>query len=305
VRTFAHSALGISLAGALLAGCGTSQLPSATSPSGAARFAFTHHITFRYTGKKQTFKVPRGVTRIRVIAVGANGGGRVIAHGGRVSAVIPVTPSETIAIYVGGAGSSSRGGFNGGAGGQTAYGDNSGYGGGGASDVREGGDALKNRVVVTGGGGGQGFAPFQVGKRYGGRGGQGGARTGGSGKAGCCDKHLGNGGGGTGGTQQRGGSGGEGSGQSGQTGQLGYGGVGGSGCPTSCGGYLGGGGGGGGGGYYGGGGGGGGIFYGSAGEGGGGGGGGGGGSSFAEGSATHVQMTSGVHEGDGMILIAW
>ena len=143
-------------AAALFAGCRGSQLPAATSPSGATPFAFTHHMTFRYTGKKQTFKVPSGVTRIQVIAVGASGVGEVIARGGRVSAVIPVAQSETLVIYVGGTGTSSGGGFNGGgAGGQSYDGLGlAGYGGGGASDVRQGGDAPADRVIVAGGGGG-------------------------------------------------------------------------------------------------------------------------------------------------------
>ncbi len=303
-----RSAFSIGAAAALLAGCGGSQLPAATSSSGAAPFAFTHQMMFRYTGEKQTFKVPRGVTRIRVIAVGGSGGGTVIAHGGRVSAVIPVTPSETLAIYVGGAGTSSGGGFNGGgAGGQTDYGSN-GYGGGGASDVREGGDALKDRVVVAGGGGAQGARTPSQCRRYCGFGGQGGARTGGSGKAGCCT-HVGNGGsGGTGGSQSQGGSGGEGpdgAQNAGGSGQLGYGGAGGSGCGGSTCGYNGGDGGGGGGGFYGGGGGGGGVFFGSAGAGGGGGG--GGGSSYAQPGASDVHMLRGAKRaaGDGLVVISW
>ena len=40
------------------------------------------------------------------------------------------------------------GGFNGGGNGNSAYG----YAGGGASDIRIGGSALQNRVVVAGGG---------------------------------------------------------------------------------------------------------------------------------------------------------
>ncbi|MGB6646640.1 MAG: glycine-rich protein, partial [Candidatus Cybelea sp.] len=145
-------------AAALFAGCRGSQLPAATSPSGAKPFAFTHHVTFRYTGKKQTFKVPSGVTRIQVIAVGASGVGEVIARGGRVSAVIPVTQSETLAIYVGGTGTSPGGGFNGGGAGGHSYGRAGfgGDGGGGASDVRQGGNVPADRVIVAGGGGGQG-----------------------------------------------------------------------------------------------------------------------------------------------------
>jgi hypothetical protein len=182
-------ALGIGVVAALLVGCRTSQLPATISPSAATPFAFTHHMTFRYTGKKQTFNVPSGVTRIRVIAVGASGGGSVVAHGGRVTAVIPVTPSERLAVYVGGAGTSSTGGFDGGgAGGRTCYSSNgcgySGYGAGGASDVREGGDALTDRVIVAGGGGGGGGGGF-----YGG----------GGGGAGILDFSIGIGSGGGGG----------------------------------------------------------------------------------------------------------
>jgi hypothetical protein len=47
----------VALLVALLVGCGGSALPSATSPGGAA-FAVTHHMTFYYTGEKQTFKSP-------------------------------------------------------------------------------------------------------------------------------------------------------------------------------------------------------------------------------------------------------
>ena len=91
---FSRYAFSIGLASALLAGCGGSQLPGATSPSGRAQFGPVHHMVFVYTGKKQTFKVPTGVTRIRVIAVGGDGGGSAVGHGGRVTAVIPVTPSR-------------------------------------------------------------------------------------------------------------------------------------------------------------------------------------------------------------------
>jgi hypothetical protein len=305
MKTLAHIVVMIGAA-ALFAGCGGSLPPGATSPSGAAPFVFTHHKTFSYTGKKQTFKVPNGVTRIHVIAVGASGGGKVIADGGRVSAVIPVSPSETLAVYIGGAGTSTAGGFNGGgAGGQTTTvsGDDSygGYGAGGASDVREGGDALKDRVVVAGGAGGQGGA-LTGDYKFGGRGGQGGALTGSSGKAGCC-KHYG-GDGGTGGTQSQGGSGGNGF-NPGKSGQPGYGGGGGSGCDRPSCAYPSGGGGGGGGGFYGGGGGGGSAFSGSQGSSGGGGG--GGGSSYVESTASKVHLSRGSKEaaGNGLVVVSW
>jgi hypothetical protein len=311
--TLARYALTIGAAAALLAGCRASQLPGVTSssgaansPSGVAPFVFTHDMMFRFTGKKQTFKVPSGVTRIRVIAVGASGGGSVIAHGGRVSAVIPVIPSETLAIYVGGAGTSSTGGFNGGgAGGRTCYSSSgcgySGYGAGGASDVREGGDALTDRIVVAGGGGGRGGNGVGT---NGGSGGKGGASIGGRGKKGCCGYFI-SGGGGTGGTQDQGGSGGKSSGHRGESGQLGNGGGGATGCGTSECGYDGGGGGGGGGGFYGGGGGGAGILDFSIGIGSGGGG--GGGSSYLEPTAKDVHMCQGWKNatGNGLVVFSW
>jgi len=74
--------------------------------------------------------------------------------GGSVKATIPVTPGEKLAIFVGGYGATA-GGFNGGGtGGSTGGSGGNGGGGGGASDVRQGGDRLANRVVVAGGGGG-------------------------------------------------------------------------------------------------------------------------------------------------------
>lgn len=310
MKTSVNFALSISVAAALLAGCGASQLPAGSSPSGAGPFALTHQITFQYTGEKQTFKVPHGVTRIRVIAVGGSGGGNIIAYGGRVSAVIPVTPSETLAIYVGSAGSWSGGGFNGGAAGgviPVSSGDGShGYGGGGASDVREGGNALTDRVLVAGGGGGQGNGPSYGNRNS--KGGQGGALTGAAGRGGCC-RHFQNGGdGGTGGTQSQGGSGGAGPQNAGESGRLGIGGSGGSGCggtgTETCS-WNGGNGGGGGGGFYGGGGGGGGMFFGCCGAGGGGGG--GGGSSYVESTASNVHLQRGWKDasGNGLVVFSW
>ena len=308
MRIFPRCALTVG-ASALLAGCGGLQLPIATTASNAAPSAVTHHAIFRYTGKKQTFKVPGGVTRIHVIALGGGGAGSVMAHGGRVSAVIPVTPSETLVIYVGGAGTSSTGGFNGGgAGGRTCYSTNgcgySGYGAGGASDIREGGDALKDRVVVAGGGGGQGGNGVGT---SGGYGGNGGAGIGERGRKGCCGYFI-SGRGGTGGTQDQGGSGGKssgGSGQQGESGQRGDGGAGGTGCASSTCGYPGGGGGGGGGGFYGGGGGGAGILDFSIGIGSGGGG--GGGSSYVEPNAIKSHMWRGwkTATGNGLVVLGW
>jgi hypothetical protein len=298
---FSRCALGICAAAAMLAGCGGSSPPIGTSGSGDD--TRTYHRTFKYSGKEQTFQVPAGVTQVTVVALGAAGGPQPGSQGngalgGRVSAELPVKPGEQLAVFVGGAGAS--GGYNGGGSGQgrTDYASGA---GGGASDIREGGSALKDRILVAGGGGGEGESgrPSTDGS-----GGQGGGKTGGRGVDGenfgghdACRRPEGDGGGG--GTQQSGGTGGHAHcrlASSGKPGILGNGGAGGTGI----------GGGGGGGGYYGGGGGGGGneiMSYGLY----GGGGGGGGGSSYAERNAREYQSWRGWKDasGDGSVVFSW
>jgi len=315
-------ALGATAIVAMLAGCGGTQppmgAPNALDPPRK------HHRqkqsqTFSFTGSEQTFTVPAGVKQIRVIALGGSGGGGMGARGGRVSAVIPADPGESLAVYVGGGTDGQLGGFNGGGkGGYSSWevrGIHShGHGGGGASDVRENGDSLADRVLVAGGGGGQGG--FDCGNRcqtYGlsGAGGAGGGTTGGGGQGGGGGVYGAGGGGG--GTQSAGGAGGKGgdsgSGYSGigHAGRAGHGGHGGYGCLHHQHGYCGegGGGGGGGGGYNGGGGGGAGAsiertYV-------GGGGGGGGGSSYAERRATDVHMWQGWKNPDrnGLVVFSW
>jgi len=226
-------ALGSCVAAAVLAGCGYPNASTAP-PVNAASESLPHHKTFDYTGARQSFVVPDGVTKVTIVAVGARGGGveyedrDIQALGGRVRAIIPVTPGEKLAVFVGGQGSRSNGGFNGGGSGAGAPSCCEAYGGGGASDVRQGGDRLKDRVLVAGGGGGEeSFGSLE----YGGLGGKGGY-------------------GGGGGTQSggvAGGNGGSGSypGPPGSAGSLDVGGSGGQGGVSS---YAGGGGGGGGGG---------------------------------------------------------
>ena len=108
--------------------------------------------TFDYTGGMQTYVVPPGVTTLHMELFGAAGYGN-LGYGGRVEAVLNVTPGETLNIFVGGEGTATTGGYNGGgnAGGSSSYG-----AGGGASDVRQGGTALADRIIVAGGGGGSG-----------------------------------------------------------------------------------------------------------------------------------------------------
>jgi hypothetical protein len=292
---------------AMLAACGQAQpqivAPVILNPVGSER---AHQQTFEYTGKAQSFTVPARVMRVTVTANGASGptqGGSSCyfngGNGGVVKATILVTPGETLAIYVGGEGvgdtsncsTAFEGGFNGGGnGGNETYCLN-GTGGGGASDVRQGGTALRNRVIVAGGGGGGGIANSVF---FAGNGGAGG------GKIGAHGTHTDVGGyGGAGGTQHRGGKGGDGgmrsnTGSRGHAGSLGIGGAGGNGQFAGCGG-------GGGGGYYGGGGGGGADGASAA-----GGGGGGGGSSYIEPGVKYVENDRGAASpGNGVVVISW
>jgi hypothetical protein len=180
---FGRYALGAAALVAMLAGCGGAQSPMA-SPGA---FNLSHKVpdteqsqTFSFTGRKQTFTVPTGVTRIKVTASGASGynyspGGL----GGLISAVVRVTPGESLAVFVGGEGTYyGVGGYNGGGNGNCDPA-GCGGGGGGASDVRQGGSKLKDRVVVAGGGGAQG--EFGGGCGCGNVGGAGGGRTGATG----------------------------------------------------------------------------------------------------------------------------
>lgn len=120
--------------------------------------------TFDFTGAAQTYDVPNDVNLLKVETWGAQGGGSEACDtnenqddgglGGYAVGYLMVTPGETLNVYVGGKpgqvnGSGSPGGFNGG-----GVGGLYGGAGGGASDIRMGGSALEDRVVVAGGGGG-------------------------------------------------------------------------------------------------------------------------------------------------------
>ena len=305
LKTFASCALYFSAA-ATLAGCGEAQLQSPPSNRIDVGHVRVDHRIFQYVGQAQSFQVPLGVTHVTVEASGASGptqGGKSCyftgGNGGVVKATITVKSAETLDVIVGGEGSGDttscnagyQGGFNGGGnGGNETYCGN-GTGGGGASDVREGGNGLRDRIIVAGGGGGGGIANPVY---YAGVGGDGGGKIGGKGTGVPVGGY-----GGAGGTQHRGGKGGDGGmrtmrSSKGHNGKLGAGGDGGNGYLSGCGG-------GGGGGYYGGGGGGGADGASAA-----GGGGGGGGSSYVEPGATKIQNARGAAKpGNGLIVISW
>lgn len=243
-------------------------------------------VSFNFTGNVQSWTVPPCVTSISVTMAGADGGGTSGGNGAVISGTLAVTPGQVLNIYVGGTGTcntNSGGGWNGGGTGKAANSSaNGSCGGGGATDIRIGGTALANRVMVAAGGGGMG----------------GGTQDAAGGVGGCASGATGVnsfGGGGTGGTQTSGGAGGTpwGSGQNGAPGSLGNGGAG---ATDNC--YNNSPGGGGGGGYYGGGSGGADCFssapY--------GGGGGGGGSSLTPAGGT---CTQGSNNGPGYVIITY
>ena len=182
-RTIGRLLSAASFALVLTAGVGSpSTVGAATSPS---------QISFANTGAPQTWVVPSGITKIATKVCGASGEFSASGHnlfagrpgyGGCVSAVLAVTPGETLIVRVGGVNDLHvENAYNGGGASPCVDDMLCGGGGGGASDVRQGGDALSNRVLVGGGGGGGGGSTDPLG----GRGGSGGnGRNGFSGDAG-------------------------------------------------------------------------------------------------------------------------
>lgn len=264
--------------------------------------------TFDYTGGMQTYTVPADITLIQIDVYGAQAqvetdedyDQSIGGLGGFATGALVVTPGEVLNIYVGGTGTEDIAGYNGGALGglgtpSTGDGGRAGSGGG-ASDVRQSGTDLIDRVIVAGGGGGGGRDYINgscIPCGTGGNGGAGGALTGTDGDDPFYDIGLypNVGSGGKGGTAIEGGAGGDGpEGPDGNPGTLGLGGAGIDGTQSVASG-------GGGGGYYGGGSGAGANFgSGVA------GGGGAGGSSYL-GALTEASTSGGVQEGNGQIVI--
>jgi hypothetical protein len=138
----------------LLVGCvpptgpGGRPLPrNCVRSNGVVRCTFAYNGKDGSDGSPQQFVVPSGVDSVAVDAFGAqggNGGGL----GGNAGGTFSAAPGTVLHIRVGGSPTSTAGGYNGGGAGDPA--------GGGASDVRIGGTSLADRVVVAGGGGGEG-----------------------------------------------------------------------------------------------------------------------------------------------------
>jgi hypothetical protein len=157
---FRHIAFAaVALALAPLAGCIPPTDPGGPKlPGNCVTRDTTVRCTFAYNGKDgsdggpQQFVTPAGVRSVTIDAFGAQGGGGG-GLGGHARGTFTVAPSTVLYIRVGGSPADGvGGGFNGGGAGSPS--------GGGASDVRIGGDTLANRVVVAGGGGGQGLYDF-------------------------------------------------------------------------------------------------------------------------------------------------
>ena len=162
--------------------------------------------TFNFTGGMQSYTVPVGVTSLTITARGAQGAnqtpGGTGGLGGSVQGVLSVSAGQVLNIFVGGQ-NGYNGGALGGVNGNTVFsGPSTGNAGngGGATDIRIGGVALANRVLVAGGGGGAGHNgvwPSCQTAGPAGNGGSGGGLTGGNGSGGSSTACNCTGGGGT------------------------------------------------------------------------------------------------------------
>jgi hypothetical protein len=147
-------------------------------PGGCSQQQLAGVVTcvFVSTGAEQAWPVPAGVSSVQVTAIGGAGGngqsnsngsyqGGAGGLGGLATGTVAVTPSSTLFVEVGGAGSGIQnaypGAFNGG-GFARGFSLAAGGGGGGASDVRSRSQAasgtLGSRLLVAAGGGGGGGA---------------------------------------------------------------------------------------------------------------------------------------------------
>lgn len=133
-------------------------ISAATTTTFYAESFISGVTTLNFTGAMQTYTAPAtGVYTIETWGAQGGNDGLIGANGGYAAGVFTLTTGQTLNVFVGGAGigcnQSSGGGWNGG-----GNAGNSGCsgGGGGASDIRFGGAALVDRILVAGGGGGAG-----------------------------------------------------------------------------------------------------------------------------------------------------
>lgn len=127
---------------------------------------YKNFVRFDYTGSIQTWTVPSGVTKIFVDVVGAQGGSagtNIGGRGGKVSAVLTVTPGDVLQITVGGQPTTNIAvyGFAGNGGRSTIYGTIARAGGGLSAISTSAPVNQANALLIAGGGGGtptSGFA---------------------------------------------------------------------------------------------------------------------------------------------------
>lgn len=115
----------------------------------------TTTVTFGSVQATETWTVPEGVTEVQAVLVGAPGGtagAYAAGRGANFKVTLPVTPGEVLNINVGERGKLNDSAFNGGQGALYTV------SGGGATDIRRNGNALTDRILVAGGGGGAGTA---------------------------------------------------------------------------------------------------------------------------------------------------
>jgi hypothetical protein len=114
--------------------------------------------TLTFTGSDQTWTVPANITSILVEAYGAQGGDKDVAggFGGRVQAIIKVTPGEILYIMVGGkpSGITAVYGNGGNAGTNVSSSAQQGAAGGGMTALFRTSVAMSNVLLVAAGGGG-------------------------------------------------------------------------------------------------------------------------------------------------------
>ena len=108
-------------------------------------------VDFNFTGAPQVWTAPL-TGQVRIEVWGAQGGGNNAGLGGYARGTLQVTAGTQLHIFVGERPEGRIGGYNGG-GSSHVYNGSHGRGGGGGSDVRLGGTAISNRVLVAGGGG--------------------------------------------------------------------------------------------------------------------------------------------------------
>ncbi|GEM54691.1 hypothetical protein B0A58_15175 [Flavobacterium branchiophilum NBRC 15030 = ATCC 35035] len=121
---------------------------------------YVRPITFNYTGSMQTWTVPSEVFSILIEAVGAQGGnngGYIGGKGGKVNAILKVTPGDVLYIVVGGQSTTMNAayGFGGAGGALVGYSTRFGRAGGGLTGIFSNATVSQaNALIVAAGGGG-------------------------------------------------------------------------------------------------------------------------------------------------------